>query len=88
VWLVVFAATRYVSLASICGSATLPFACWFTGYHLNMTLIAAFLAVLAIYKHKANIRRLLAGTEHRIGDKTAAPSGTSGISESQKPETP
>jgi glycerol-3-phosphate acyltransferase PlsY len=34
-----------------------------------MTLVMTALAVLAIYKHKANIRRLLDGTENRVGTK-------------------
>jgi len=34
VWVVVFAASRYVSLASICASFVLPFAAWFTGKNL------------------------------------------------------
>ena len=34
-----------------------------------MTLITALMAVLAIYKHKANVRRLLDGTENRFVKK-------------------
>ena len=39
-----------------------------------MTLVMTALAVLAIYKHKANIRRLLDGTENRAGPKKNQPS--------------
>jgi glycerol-3-phosphate acyltransferase PlsY len=66
VWVVVLALTRYVSLASICASATLPFAAWITGETFTMVAITGGLTALAIYKHKANIRRLLNGTESRI----------------------
>lgn len=69
VWIVVFAATRYVSLASICASFTLPFAAWFTHESVTMIAITAALAFLAIYKHKANIKRLLNGTESRLALK-------------------
>jgi glycerol-3-phosphate acyltransferase PlsY len=69
IWLVVFAATRYVSLASICGSAALPPATWLTGGSVTLIIITAAMASLAIYKHRANIRRLLSGTENRIGRK-------------------
>lgn len=69
VWIVVFAVTRYVSLASICASFTLPFAAWLTHESLTMIAITAALAVLAIYKHKGNIKRLLNGTEGRLALK-------------------
>jgi glycerol-3-phosphate acyltransferase PlsY len=67
VWVIVFALTRYVSLASILASATLPFAAFFTGESLTMVLITAGLTTMAILKHRANIKRLLAGTESRFG---------------------
>jgi glycerol-3-phosphate acyltransferase PlsY len=75
VWIVVFALTRYVSLASICASFTLPFAVWLTGGSLAMIGITAGMAALAIYKHRANIQRLIRGTESRIGSvKHSSPS--------------
>lgn len=66
VWIVVFLLFRYVSLSSIAASATLPFAVWWTGGSLTLIVVTAGLAVLAIYKHRANIRRLLAGSEPRF----------------------
>ena len=73
VWVVVLGLTRFVSLASICASFTLPFATWITGGSFTLIAITAGMAVLAIYKHKSNIRRLLNGTENRIGFKKGAP---------------
>ena len=73
VWIVTLALTRWVSLASVCASATLPFAAWMTGESPTMILITSGLAVLAIYKHRTNIKRLLNGTESRIG--SSKPSG-------------
>jgi glycerol-3-phosphate acyltransferase PlsY len=67
IWIVVFVCAHYVSLASICAAFFLPFAVWFTGGTLTMTLIMAGVGALAIYKHRANIKRLLEGTEHKIG---------------------
>lgn len=72
VWIVVFALSRYVSLASIAASATLPLAAWLTGESGTLIAITAGLAVLAIYKHKSNIQRLLEGTEHRISPRKGA----------------
>ncbi len=79
VWIVVFVATRYVSLASISASFTLPFAAWITGESVTMIAITAGMAVLAIYKHRSNIQRLLAGTESRIVMKPTPKQRENGI---------
>jgi acyl phosphate:glycerol-3-phosphate acyltransferase len=71
IWVVVFAFSRYVSLASICAAFALPFAAWAFGESTTIVVVIAALAALAIYKHKANIKRLLNGTENRIGPKQA-----------------
>jgi glycerol-3-phosphate acyltransferase PlsY len=73
VFLVIVLITRYVSLASIIGSATFPL----FGFHFvpfrTPIVIAGFLFIplLIIGKHHQNIRRLLAGTESRFGTKKA-----------------
>ena len=69
IWILVFAVSRYVSLASIVAAFCLPFVVWFFKCSQLMIFITAILALLAIYKHKANIKRLLNGTENRIGKK-------------------
>ncbi len=69
----VFAASRYVSLASIVAAVALPLAVWFTGNGALLIGVSTALGALAIYKHKANIERLLAGTENRIGAKKPEP---------------
>ncbi|MCI0535050.1 MAG: glycerol-3-phosphate 1-O-acyltransferase PlsY [Verrucomicrobiales bacterium] len=72
-WLLVFLLSRYVSLASIGAALVLPFAVWLTRNDPVYIWIAAALSALAIYKHKANIQRLLSGTEHRFSShKTSA----------------
>jgi glycerol-3-phosphate acyltransferase PlsY len=67
VWLIVFVLGRYVSLASICAAVTVPVATWFRYRNVLLFVFAVVIASVAIYKHKSNIRRLLAGTENRIG---------------------
>jgi glycerol-3-phosphate acyltransferase PlsY len=85
VWIIVFALGRYVSLASISAAITLPFAVWLVGEVRHETqeergatrtiiLITAALTALAIYKHKANIKRLINGTESRIALRKRLPS--------------
>jgi glycerol-3-phosphate acyltransferase PlsY len=75
VWLVVFALSRYVSLASIIAAAALPVVVFLTTRSTLLTGITAAIGALAIYKHTANIQRLLAGTENRFGSgkKNPAP---------------
>ncbi len=68
-WLIVFAATRYVSLASVCAAAVLPFGTWLSGANPPLIGITAGLGILAIFKHRFNIRRLLDGTENRVGGR-------------------
>ena len=74
VWLLLFAITRYVSVASMGAAFVLPFAAWWTGYSLRMIGVAAAIGALAIYKHRTNIQRLRAGTENRFGKKREASS--------------
>ena len=66
-WLLVVLLTRYVSLASLLAALALPVATYFfyPGQELVL-LFAAGAALLAIYRHQENIRRLLAGKENKI----------------------
>jgi acyl phosphate:glycerol-3-phosphate acyltransferase len=75
VWIVVIALTRYVSLASIAASLSLPVAAWLTGSSLTLVLITSAMTALAVYKHKSNIERLLKGTESRIGGRRSTSIG-------------
>jgi glycerol-3-phosphate acyltransferase PlsY len=72
VWLVVFVAWRYVSLASIVAAAALPVLVWLTGASPTLIGIALVLGALAVYKHRSNIQRLRAGTESRFTRRSPA----------------
>jgi glycerol-3-phosphate acyltransferase PlsY len=78
VFAVVFALTRYVSLASIVGSATFPlFGFYFVAQHTPMVIFGFFfIPLLIIVKHHGNIRRLLSGTESRFGAGSGSGSRT------------
>jgi glycerol-3-phosphate acyltransferase PlsY len=66
VWVVVAAATRYSSLAALVASCMAPVVFWAAGRG-DAALIAALLVVVLWLKHRANIERLLARREGRIG---------------------
>ena len=70
VFFIVLGLTRYVSLASILGAASFPVFAWFTVSEPRTAFfitVQIAVALLVIVKHHPNIRRLLAGTEHRFG---------------------
>ena len=75
VFAIVCALTRYVSLGSILGAASFPVFAWFMvkgERPVFFIVVQAAVALLIIVKHHPNIRRLLAGNEHRFGaTKTA-----------------
>jgi glycerol-3-phosphate acyltransferase PlsY len=67
--------SRYVSLGSIIATASFPLFAWLL-YRNDLPSIvfiaAASGALLIIVRHKDNIRRLIAGTEHRLGEKKSS----------------
>ncbi len=66
-WLIVLALSRIVSLASITAAAILPFVFYFCGAPVPIILFTCVGALYVIVRHRANLRRLLDGTEPRIG---------------------
>src|SRR5262249_14817866 len=66
IWILTFALTRYVSVASLAASIALPIATWLTHGSFLLIVVTGCLAALAIYKHRPNIQRLLKGTENRF----------------------
>ncbi|MGA3143824.1 MAG: glycerol-3-phosphate 1-O-acyltransferase PlsY [Verrucomicrobiota bacterium] len=75
-WMVVFVLSRYVSVASIAAAAALPTAVWLTKDSRFLGIVTTVLGLLAIFKHRGNIQRLLNGTEQRFGQKSATPEAT------------
>jgi len=68
VWLLVALLTRYSSLSALIAALVVPAGVLVTGDRAT-ALVAALMSALLIYKHHANIRRLAAGEEPRIGAK-------------------
>ena len=73
VFLLAVFTTRYVSVGSVLGAIVLPAVVWFLYPHdIFLGVVTTLLGALAIYKHKANLQRLRAGTENRLGQKQEA----------------
>jgi len=73
VFLTVTATTRYVSLGSILGALTLAFCSFIFSAPRSLAWTSVVVAVFVVWKHRANIQRLLRGTENKLawGKKTA-----------------
>jgi glycerol-3-phosphate acyltransferase PlsY len=69
-WILVLALTRYSSLAGIAGPASGPVTAALFG-RFDLAILFLGLALLVVWKHRANIARLAAGTEPKIGRKAA-----------------
>ena len=74
-FIVVFALSRYVSLASILGAAAFPVFAFLTPhfpYSALMIAVIIIIPAIIIAKHHQNIDRLLHGTEYRFGKTKAS----------------
>lgn len=69
VWMGMAYAFRYSSLAALTATAVIPVALWTFG-RPDLGLLFLVLSAIVWAKHHGNIRKLLAGTENKIGGKT------------------
>ncbi|MEO6841979.1 MAG: glycerol-3-phosphate 1-O-acyltransferase PlsY [Bradyrhizobium sp.] len=68
IWLAVALVTRYSSLSALIASLVTPILLWWLG-HVALAALFTLLTLLVFYAHRENIKRLLAGTEGKIGQK-------------------
>ncbi len=68
IWLSVAFLTRYSSLSALIAGAVTPILLWLTGERQAAELFL-ILFILLLFMHRENIKRLMAGTEGRIGQK-------------------
>lgn len=69
-WVICMVVSRYVSLSSIVAVIAVAITVWLRGdKKLIVNIALTLLAVLVIWLHRANVRRLLNGTENRFGKK-------------------
>jgi glycerol-3-phosphate acyltransferase PlsY len=75
-WAMVLGITRYVSLSSIIAVAILPLAFlvfswrenWPLNQHYPLLCLTVAMTFVIVFRHRGNIRRLLAGTENKVGN--------------------
>jgi glycerol-3-phosphate acyltransferase PlsY len=67
VWVLIVAATRIVSVASLAAALVVPVVVWVTQGVGAVLWLSLALLVFVVYAHRANIQRLLRGEEHRFG---------------------
>jgi len=79
VWVAVVLIWRYVSLASICGAVAFPVAllagivivpAWTASSLWPLLIAAVAIPTMVIVRHRENVKRLIAGTESKIRDKS------------------
>ncbi len=68
-WVICMVLSRIVSLSSIAAAVAVAVAVWIIDKGLVINIALTVLALLVIWLHRANIRRLLNGTENRFGKK-------------------
>jgi len=73
---VIVLVSKYVSLGSVIAAAAMPFCVFFVGTLINKKPhiavcagLTAVMAALLVYKHRGNIKKLMSGTENKLGKK-------------------
>lgn len=70
VWLLALGLWRYVALASILAGFTLPLSAWLLHASTACMAASSLFCLLILVRHCSNIRRVIAGKEDRVGQKT------------------
>jgi glycerol-3-phosphate acyltransferase PlsY len=78
VFLIVVWTSRVISLASMAATVTLPSAALLSGAPAPVVAAAVGSGSLILFRHRANLCRILGGTERRMGLRSDAPSGPKG----------
>lgn len=76
-FIIIVAIFKFVSLGSIIASVAVPVAALALGHSAAFIVFMIFLGALAIYRHKANIGRLVNGTENKLSFKKKDSEGSS-----------
>ncbi|MEO6022055.1 MAG: glycerol-3-phosphate 1-O-acyltransferase PlsY [Burkholderiales bacterium] len=69
IWVALFALMRISSIAALIATTTTPLISYYFRGGDQVTLVILIVALLVLWRHKENIRRLLVGREDKVGDK-------------------
>jgi glycerol-3-phosphate acyltransferase PlsY len=72
IWLALAALIRMSSFAALVATLAIPFIAYFLGLHGDLPYVTGALAVLIWWRHRSNIKRIVDGTEPRIGQKKSS----------------
>lgn len=70
IFLTVISLFRIVSLSSVMAALSLPVLMWAAGEGIAYRSVAIIAMVLVVWRHRSNIKRLLAGSEPKLGQKS------------------
>lgn len=88
IWLTLVGITRYISVGSMAAAASVPVYMLLSGRRWEWLAFWSAVAALVILRHTPNIRRLLSGTEAKIGQRVVGPGGVNDLaSEPGRPES-
>ena len=78
-WIVLFVASRFVSVASIGAAIVVPVVSWslYSDKGRLLPIVLTILGAIAVWRHKSNIQRLIDGTEHRFSFRKKTETGNS-----------
>jgi len=68
-WAGAFAITRISSVGALAAAVAAPVVTWFLRGSAGETAFVAVMAALLVWRHRSNIRKLMSGTEGRVGEK-------------------
>lgn len=69
IWVLVFALSKYSSLAALSAAGLAPVLAWLLLPYPDLELVVAVISLLLIWRHRSNIAKLIAGTEAGFGKK-------------------
>jgi acyl phosphate:glycerol-3-phosphate acyltransferase len=70
IFIIVVGASRIVSLASMIAAAAAPMAAWLLAYPPSVVAVAVAMALIIVWRHHQNIKRLLSGVEPKFSFKS------------------
>lgn len=69
IWIITLLVMRYVSLSSIIVALLFPLMILYFHYPLPYTVFSFIVALIVLYRHRTNVKRLIEGKELRLGDR-------------------